>query len=340
MGGTVFLGRHLAGYARERGHEVTLFNRGSHPDVHAGIEQIRGDRRTDLARLAGRKWDAVFDTSGYVPWDVSALCQALRGSGAHYTFVSSISVYSDFGTPDYDESRPVQPITAEQLEAVRAAGDDRSVIYAHYGPLKAACERAAEEGLPGRALVLRPGLIVGPYDPSDRFTWWVQRVARGGEVLAPGRDTRPVQIIDVRDLAEWMVKLAEARTTGIYQATGPERPLMLGEMLDAARQVSGSDATFEWVGEQFLLDHGVTPWSDLPLWMPEDDAHGRAIHTADVSRARRAGLEFRPLSQTVSDTLEWDRTRNHAADWKAGLTEERERELLAAWHAAVPARAG
>jgi len=282
IGGTVFLGRHLVSCAHERGHEVTLFNRGTHPDVHADVEQIHGDRGRDLARLAGRSWDAVFDTSGYVPWEVSASCEALRECAAHYTFVSSISVYSEFGTPEYDESHPAHPITDEQLARARAAGDDRSVILELYGPLKAACERAAEQGLPGRALVLRPGLIVGPYDPTDRFTWWVQRVARGGEVLAPGRPDRPVQIIDARDLAEWMVRLAESRTTGIYQATGPERPLEFRELLDAAKQVSASDASFRWVDEPFLLEAGVKPWSELPLWVPEDDPHGRAVHTADV----------------------------------------------------------
>ena len=339
IGGTVFLGRHLVEIARERGDQLTLFNRGTHPDVHADVEQIRGDRRTDVARLEGRAWDAVIDTSGYVPWDVEALCRVLRGTAAHYTFVSSISVYSEFSTPDYDESHPVHPITDEQLARARAAGDDRSVIYELYGPLKAACERAAEEGMPGRALVVRPGLIVGPFDQSDRFTYWATRVAEGGEVLAPGDPGLPVQIVDARDLADWMLRMAEARTTGVFQATGPERPLRFAEVLDACRSVTGSDARLTWVDEAFLLEEGVQPWSDMPLWAPDGNATLRAIHEADVSRARRAGLAFRPLAETARDTLEWARGRDGVAPWRSGITRARERELLAKWHAAAAARA-
>ena len=337
LGGTVFLGRHLVDAARAQGHAVTLFNRGTHADVHQDVEQLHGDRRGDLSILAGRTWDAVIDTSGYVPWEVEASCRALRESMAHYTFVSSISVYPEFGHPDYDESTPTRVLDDAALARARAADGDRAVVLELYGELKAACEHAATTALPGRVLVVRPGLIVGPHDPSDRFTWWVRRIADGGEVLAPGASDGPVQLIDVRDLAEWIVRMVGQRVTGVFQATGPERPLTMAEVLEACRAATASEARLTWVDEPFLLESSVGPWMEMPLWIPASDPEHRAMCRADVSRARRAGLAFRPISETVRDTLAWDRARG-TPPMKAGLTREREQELLSRWHAAAAGR--
>src|SRR5262245_55346276 len=217
LGGTVFLGRHLVEAARARGHRLTLFNRGTHPEVFPDIEQIHGDRHGDLAGLAGN-WDAAIDTNAFLPWSVERVAGMLGNRVAHYTLISSISAVSEFSRPDYDEAAPLHVLSDEAAERVRAAGPGSTAAIELYGELKAECERAAEYALPGRALIVRPGLIVGPHDPTDRFTWWVRRAARGGDTLAPGRPERGVQLIDARDLAEWMVRMVEARAVGVYQA--------------------------------------------------------------------------------------------------------------------------
>jgi 2'-hydroxyisoflavone reductase len=327
LGGTVFLGRHLVAAALARGHDVTIFTRGQHDaDVPAGLERLRGDRDGDLRVLEGRRWDAAIDTSGFVPRIVRASAELLAGAVGHYTFISSISAYRDFATPGMDETSPVATLADEAAEEVN--GDT-------YGPLKALCERAAEAAMPGRTLVIRPGLIVGPHDPTDRFTYWPHRVARGGEVLAPGRPERAVQLIDARDLAEWAVRMAEARRTGTYHATGPAEPLPMGRLLAACRSASGSDAAFTWVSDEFLLQHDADPWMELPLWIPETDASFAGFLAVDCRRALAAGLTFRPLAETVRDTLAWDATRPDDHEWKAGMKPEREADLLAAWHAAA-----
>jgi 2'-hydroxyisoflavone reductase len=241
----------------------------------------------------------------------------------HYTFVSSISVYADFSRPGMNESAPVGTLTDESVEEV--TGET-------YGPLKALSERAVEESMPGKALVLRPGLIVGPDDPTDRFTYWPHRVAQGGEVLTPGRPERIVQFIDVRDLGEWVVRMAEARATGIYNATGPAGGLTMERLLNECKSVSGSGAQFAWIDEQFLLDEGVQPWTELPLWAPGRlKSENSGLLKVDVGRAVAAGLTFRPLAHTVRDTLEWNSTQPPGREWKAGMTPKRERELLQAW---------
>ena len=328
LGGTRFLGRHLVEAALARGHDVTLFNRGrSAPDLFPGVEQLRGDRDGDLAALEGGRWDAAIDTSGYVPRIVRASAELLADRVGHYTFISSISVYKDFERPGIDEDYPVGTLQDESVEQI--TGET-------YGPLKALCEHAVERALPGRTLVIRPGLIVGPHDPTDRFTYWPHRVAQGGEVLAPTGPHLPLQLIDVRDLAEWNVRLLElsgAERTGVFNATGPAEPLGLGEVLDACRAESGSDATITWADEPFLLERGVRFWQDLPAVVPESDPKLAAMRQVDVSKAVRAGLTFRSIRETVRDTLEWDRTRANDAPLKAGLTREREAELLTEWHA-------
>lgn len=330
VGGTVFLGRRLVEAAAARGHEVTTFSRGRHnPDVHPGIEALRGDRHHDASSLRGRKWDAAIDTCGYVPGAVNRIMDVLEASIAHYTFVSSVSVYAGYSPTGIDENAPVATITSEQLrDAEDMATGARPTARSYgemYGALKALCEQAAEARMPGRVLNVRPGLIVGPYDYTDRFTYWVTRAGDGGDVLAPGRPQRRVRVIDARDLAEWIVLMAEERQTGIFNATGAEDGLSFGHMLDVCREVCGSDARFTWVDERYLLDRGVEPWNELPMWIPEAD---NGIFEVRNDKAIAAGLTFRPLGTTVRDTFAWARMRAIDGPLKSGLSRERERGLL------------
>jgi 2'-hydroxyisoflavone reductase len=325
LGGTGFLGRHLVEAALGGGHQVTLFNRGIHePGLFPGAERIRGDRDGGLSPLRGRRWDAVIDTCGYVPRVVRASAGLLADEVDHYTFVSSISVYSDAIKPGADEDAPVQELPDPGVEEV--TGET-------YGGLKALCEQAAEEEMPGRVLNVRPGLISGPHDPTDRFTYWPRRIAAGGEVLAPDGPEVPVQFIDVRDLAAWIVKMAKEQRTGTYNATGPDYELEMGRLLEECESVGGGgDAELVWVSEDFLIEQRVEPFTELPLWVPREDAAMLAI---DCGKAIAAGLSFRPVSETVRDVLDWDRSRTADTEPGAGLRPERERELLRAWHGAT-----
>jgi 2'-hydroxyisoflavone reductase len=321
IGGTIFLGRHLVAAARGRGHEVTLFNRGQHnPGLFPEAEKLHGDRDGGLAPLAGRRWDAVIDTCGMVPRVVRQSAEMLVDAVDTYLFVSTMSVYPDLGAPGVDEETPVATMPDETVEEVR--GDT-------YGPLKALCEREVERAVPGRALIVRPGLIVGPHDPSNRFTYWVHRVAQGGDVLAPGTPEQPLQfIVDVRDLAEWMVRMCERKATGVYNAKGPDYSLNMGALLQTCKAESGSDARFVWVDEEFLHEQGVGPWMELPLWLPPGM---QAINSAKSEKAWAAGLTFRPIAETVRATLAWDRTLPPDAERRAGLDPDRETELLSRW---------
>ncbi len=338
LGGTVFLGRYLVEAAQARGHQVTLFNRGkSNPDLFPEVEQLHGDRKLDLSPLTGRTWDAVIDTCGYVPRVVRMSAEALAGSVGHYTFISSISAYASVAQPGLDESGEVARMTDATLEEV--TGET-------YGPLKVLCEEAVTEVFGDQppspnfqpsakppaqgALIIRPGLIVGPHDISDRFTYWPHRIAEGGEVLAPGDPVAPIQIIDVRDLAEWTVRLVEEGAGGSYNAVGPETPLTMCGILECCREVAGSDARFTWVPDAFLVEREVQPWMGLPLWIP-DDPDSRGFNQVNVAKAIASGLTFRPLADTVRDTLSWDQTRSADHPWRAGIPREREAELLAAW---------
>ncbi|HEX6287987.1 MAG TPA: SDR family oxidoreductase [Herpetosiphonaceae bacterium] len=322
LGGTAFLGRAIVNAALERGHELTLFNRGQrNPDLFTELEQLRGDRDGNLEALRGRSWDVVIDPSGYLPRVVRDSAELLADAVEHYTFISSISVYADFSTVGMDETAPVGMLEDTSVEEI--TGET-------YGPLKALCEQAVEQTLPGRSLIIRPGLIVGPHDPTDRFTYWVERVARGGDVLAPGRPEMPVQIIDVRDLAEWTVQMVEERRTGTYHATGPDRLLTMEQMLTACKGVSGSDARFVWVDEECLQAAGAESWTEVPLWIPEQPEM-RGFLAMSIAKARAAGLSFRPLTTTIRDTLDWSRTRPTDDERRAGLRPEREREILELW---------
>jgi 2'-hydroxyisoflavone reductase len=318
LGGTVFLGRHIVEAARARGHNVTIFTRGQHgADLFPDVEKLRGDRDGNLAALEGRRWDAVIDTSGYVPRIVRQSAEALKDSAGHYTFISTLSVYPDMSISGINEETPVATMEDERIEEV--TGET-------YGPLKVLCERAVEDVFPGRALIIRPGLIVGPNDPTDRFTYWPHRIAEGGEVLAPGGPEHGTQVIDVRDLSEWTVRMVEEGRTGVYNATGPDYRLTLGTLFDTCKRVSGSDATFTWIPDETLLARGAGPWMEVPLWMPASEWSG--FDSFDVRRAVAAGLTFRPIEETVRDTLAWDATRPTDGDLKAGMSRERERELL------------
>ncbi|MCL6642308.1 MAG: SDR family oxidoreductase [Candidatus Bipolaricaulota bacterium] len=326
LGGTVFLGRHIVETALARGHQVTLFNRGQHnPELFPEVEKLRGNRDGHLEALHGRRWDAAIDTCGYVPRVVRASAELLAHSVEHYTFISSISVYADFSVLGLNETAPLGRLQDETVEEI--TGET-------YGPLKALCEQAAERAMPGRVLIIRPGLIVGPHDPTDRFTYWPYRVAQGGEVLAPGRPDRPVQIIDVRDLAEWIVRMVETGKTGTYNATGPDHALTMGQLLETCKSVSRSDAIFTWVDEKFLLDAGVQPWTELPLWVPDTEEY-KGFSAVDCTRAILDGLSFRPLAETVQDVLAWVATRPSDALWQAGLAREKEQELLHKWHSKI-----
>lgn len=327
LGGTVFLGRHIVQAALARGHQVTLFNRGQHnPDLFPEVEKLRGNRDGDLSALEGRSWDAVIDTSGYLPRVVRQSAQMLKDRTNLYAFISTISVYSDEKTPGQDENAPLATLEDDSVEEI--TGET-------YGGLKVLCERAVEEIYGDRALIIRPGLIVGPDDPTDRYTYWPARVARGGEVLVPGRPERAVQYIDVRDLAEWTVRLVEEGKTGVYNANGPDTVLTMEEFVQACKSAAGSDAQFVWVPEQFLIEREVGQWMELPLWVSEEEMPG--FFAFDVSKAVRDGLTFRPAEETARDTIAWERTRPVDHEWRAGMKPEREQELLEEWKSASPA---
>jgi 2'-hydroxyisoflavone reductase len=331
LGGTGFLGPQLVEAARARGHTVTLFNRGkTRPGLFPDVETLHGDRDPKvgegLKALEGRSWDAVIDTSGYVPRIVGASAQLLAPNVGHYLFISTISVYKELPRPGMDEDSPLATVEDPTNENVSE----------NYGALKALSEKAAEAAFPGRTTVLRPGLIVGPDDPTQRFTYWPVRVARGGEVLAPGANgADPAQFIDVRDLAEFALLTLEHRDFGTFNATGPEKPLSMKELLEACKQASHGDATFTWADAGFLEKQNVRPWMDMPVWVPPQ---GEMAGMSRISNARAVGrgLKFRPAVDTARDTLAWFNglppERQAGLAKRAGLTPEREREVLAAWH--------
>lgn len=326
LGGTGFLGPHTVEAALTRGHEVTLFNRGrTRPGLFPGLEKLQGDRNNDLKALEGRKWDAVVDTSANIPRWVKSAAAVLGPNIGQYVYISSISAYASLAKPGTDESAALAEIADPTVEKV----DGET-----FGALKALSEKAAEASMPGRVTVVRPGLIVGPDDPTDRFTYWPSRIDRGGEVLAPGSATDPVQLIDVRDLGEFIITLIEGTTTGTFNALGPAEELTMGRMLGACKEAAGSDATFTFVPAAFLAEHGVSPWSDMPAWVP---AEGDTAGFARVSHAKAiaAGLRFRPIVETARATLEWleSQPEDRRSKLRTGISPAREAEVLAAWKA-------
>jgi 2'-hydroxyisoflavone reductase len=317
LGGTQFVGRHLVEAALQRGHAVTLFNRGrTHAELFPEVERLQGDRDGDLTALAGLSFDAVVDTSGYVPRVVSRTLDAL-GEVGHYTFVSTVSVYADLSRPPQEDDA-----LATLDEPTEEFGG------AAYGALKALCEEAVRARFPD-AFVPRPGLIVGPWDPTGRFTYWPERLAAGGRVLAPAPPERPSQTIDARDLASWIVLAAEQGLAGAFNALGGQTTL--GAVLETCRTAAEADSELVWVAPDFLARHEVGEWLELPLWI-EDPAR-QALFTVPVERARAAGLRTRPLADTVADILAWLRSGNAPADPPGGLDRDKERRLLEAWAA-------
>jgi len=329
LGGTGFTGPYQVRYALSRGHKVTTFNRGkTHPgELPKEVEQLIGDRNGQLDALTDRQWDVAIDNPTTLPAWVRDAAQILKGNVERYVFISTISVYADTGQgvgetaplARYDGPDPYK----ETIEAVKASG------YKTYGPLKALSEKEAEKWFPGKTLVIRPGLIVGPRDETDRFTYWPMRIDRGGEVLAPGKPSDPVQFIDARDLAEWTIRMAENRETGIYNATCPAKPLEIGQMLNQIKDALHSSATFTWLPAEFLQQQKVEAWSDMPVWAGDELGLART----KIDRALAKGLTFRPVAETARDTLAWFKSlpQDRQSKLRAGLTPEREAGVLAAW---------
>lgn len=333
LGGTGFTGPFQVEYALKRGHKVTLFNRGKRPSPEwpAAVEQLHGDRNTgDLAALKGRKWDVCIDNPTSLPFWVRDAGQVLKGNVGHYLFISTISVYADGSKPGIDENSPLaqykgKDAMAETQQTLRAD------IENLYGPLKALSEAEAHKQFGKNVTIVRPGYIVGPRDETDRFTYWPHRVAQGGEILVPGDGNDPIQIIDGRDLGEWMIRLAEAGTTGTFNACGPDYPLSMDAMLYGCQAVTGGGMTLTHVSPAFLDEQQV----GLPIWVPSKDNPYAGYGAVSNERAIAAGLTFRPLATTVQDLLAWFRSlpAERQAKLGAGITREKEAELLKAWHA-------
>jgi 2'-hydroxyisoflavone reductase len=336
LGGTGFTGPHQIRYALSRGHHVTLFNRGKQTlDWPGPVEQLVGDRANgDLHALADREWDVCIDNPTTLPSWVRDVGRVLHGKVRQYIFISTVSAYAGNAGPA-DESAPLAEYTghdamAETLDSLRASQN------ALYGPLKARSEQEAGTQFKGITTIIRPGLIVGPGDQTDRFTYWPVRLSRGGEVLAPGDGMDPVQIIDARDLAQWTIRLAEKRTFGTFNATGPAQVLTMGAMLKETAGALHSDARLTWVSDKFLEAEKVEAWSDMPVWVPRNTDDAGFVRRSNA-RAVAAGLDFRPLGETVTDTLAWFKQQppQRQAALKSGLAPERERKVLADWRATM-----
>jgi len=337
LGGTGFIGPHMVQYALDRGHELTLFNRGrSNTDLFPDVENLIGDRNDDLEALRGRTWDVCMDNNASnIDW-VRLSTEVLRDSVGAYFYVSSRSAYSDLSSIPMNSNAPT--FTYE------TAGVEPGAEDLPYGLQKALCERQVQEVFPQTSTVVRPGLIIGPGDNTDRFTYWPVRIQRGGEVMAPGDPNHFVQIIDVRDLTEWMVRMAENATAGVFNGVGPATPRPMAELLYGIRGVTTTETIFTWVPQDFLTEQGVRPYSHMPVWMPP--LPGReGFARFDLTPEVEAGLTFRPLAVTARDTLDFHFSRppERQAELRAGITAQREAEVLAAWHQAngsTPRRIG
>ncbi|MGH1345380.1 MAG: NAD-dependent epimerase/dehydratase family protein [Nannocystales bacterium] len=332
LGGTGFLGPALVEQCQAMNAEVTLFNRGkTRPHLFPELEKLRGDRNGDLSALEGRSFDWVLDTSGQIPRQVEASAGLLSQQAERYVFVSSISAYANLSVPGVEEGGATIPMPEPYSEAMPQ----------HYGALKAGCERAAEAAMPGRATVVRPGLIVGPGDPTDRFTYWPTRVARGGDVVAPNSPDDPAQFIDVRDLAAFILHTQATEQSGTFNVTGPTEATTMGGLLDACKTVTNSDAAFHWVPTPSLTKHGVAPWMELTVWVPPDDAEFGGMSRVSISKAVAAGLKTRAMQETIADTLAWWETLPEArrSRPRAGLASQKEQAVLAALAESQPSSA-
>jgi len=323
LGGTGFIGPHLVRHALERGHTLTLFNRGrSNAALFPGVEKLIGDRDGDLSALRGRRWDAVIDNSGYTPQQVRLSVELLKGQCDRYLFTSTRAVYTDYTRDVMDEDAPVGPTDLPERE------------WRGYGPDKVLAERIVQDAFGTRTLISRPPVIVGPGDRTDRFTYWVDRIDDGGDILVQGDPTDPLQFIDVRDLVEFHVHLLENAVAGIFNTEGPASLLTSGGLVHGIKAVTSTPSAFTWIDWDFLIEAGETPQESLPFWQPPE---GRYLNYGrmDNRRAIAAGLRFRPLAVTARDTLDWHRTRSRAEQdqLRAGPSREREAELLARWRA-------
>jgi 2'-hydroxyisoflavone reductase len=335
LGGSRFLGRTFVEEAQRQNQEVTIFNRGNQNERFKDVEIITGDRLTDLGKLKNRYWDAVLDTSGFIPSSVLKSTELLKDRVKHYTFISSISVYKDWVQENFDETYPVYDMSLE--EANELAKD--SNIYEYYGQFKALCEVVAEKAMPGRVANIRAGQLIGPNDYTDRIPYWIHRIAAGGKVLAPGNPNRPVQMIDNKDLAHWILSMMANQTTGTFNATGPDYTLTMKDFLETCIKVTASDAEIVWVSEKFLLENKVAPWTEMPLWVPEEfplepelKDPWKGAFTVNIDKAIANGLTFRPLEESLADIYKWEKQRNLATDeWKSGMRADREKELLELW---------
>lgn len=323
LGGTGFTGPHQVETALGRGHRVTLFNRGkSAPGLFPTIETLTGDRDGDLSALSGRTWDAVIDNSGSLPRWVQESAALLKGKVAHYLYVSSISVYADQSKTGLKETDPLIAL---------AEADAQELTSSNYGGVKVLCEKKVRSVFNQNSTVLRTGLVVGPGDPTDRFTYWPLRIHEGGTVLAPGQPSDPIQCIDARDLAQWTIKCLEDKLYGTYNVTGPRQPLSIGAFLDGVKATVNSDCRFTWVAADFLRENQVAPWADIPLWAPPGSTIA-GLTTINIASALKSGLNFRPMELTVQDALGWYRSEPHAKRaLKAGLSPSREAALLRDW---------
>jgi 2'-hydroxyisoflavone reductase len=336
LGGTGFTGPEQVEYALARGHHITLINRNkTRPDFFKGrVEQLIGDLNADMSALRGRTFDVVIDNPTTLPAWVRNVAQYMKGNTRHYIFISTQSVYPDNSVPGADESDRLTPLPAGLDPFTVPPADARK----YYGALKTVSEHEVEQNYPDRYTIIRPGLIVGPLDATDRFTYWPARIDRGGEVLAPGDPTDPVQFIDSRDLAEWTIRMAENHELGIYNATGPSKPLSMAEMLYGIKAITTAGAQFTWVPADFLREQKIRPWRDMTVWVPPTPRDAGFSRKSNA-RAIAKGLTFRPLALTAKDTLDWNKTRpadqlqRLAEGAVGGISAEREAQVLAAWKA-------
>lgn len=321
LGGTNFLGPHLVEEFQRHGHEITLFNRGTQDPGCSNVEMLRGNRDGDLTALQDRWWDAIIDTSGHLPRVVEASSKLLSKATNHYTFISTIGVYKDFHSMNIDENYPVAVLENEANEEINEKT---------YGALKASCEKVIEKHFSNHFLVIRPGLIVGPRDPTNRFSYWPLRIMDGGEILAPGAPTQNLQFIDVRDLAKWIVSMVEKQEIGFYNATGPSMPLTFEELLKTCSQISNKKICLTWVNEDFLIEHGVQDWVELPLWLSYQ-RNMPGFLNINSRKAIQAGLTFSPLAHTISAIIDWEE-HSKKDDISIGMDRKKEQNLLKVWH--------
>ena len=334
LGGSRFLGRTFVEAALSENHEVTIFNRGNQNEGLNDVEIITGDRFGDLIELKNRYWDTVLDTNGFIPYTVHNATELLKDRVNQYTFISSISVYKDWVQENLDENYPVLKMSLE--EAAELSKDVNGPVYEYYGQFKALCEGNAEKNMPGRVLNIRAGQLIGPNDYTDRIPYWVHRISKGGKVLVPGKPGRRIQVIDNKDLSQWILKLMGTNTAGTFNATGPDYPLSIKEFIDACIKVTGSNAEVVWADEVFLLEQKIAPWTEMPLWVPENaplspelEKPWKGAFSINVDKAIQSGLTFRPLKDSLAEIYQWEKERKLSQnEWKSGMHAEKEAQLL------------